>query len=209
MEQLRAILNKVGKTPLIVRSSSLLEDNFGTSFAGKYESYFCPNQGTSDENLAALLAAIRRTYASSVNPDALMYRRRMGLLDYDERMAILLQEVQGQRYGQLLFPGSGRRGALAARRFCGTLACAAKMVLCAWCWGLGTRAVNRVADDYPRLITLSHPTLRPESSLVAMRYYSQHFIDLIDLEANEFKTLPTARGDWPGLCSPAVGRLGG
>ena len=60
--------------PLIVRSSSLLEDNFGTSFAGKYDSYFCPNQGTLDENLEALLSAIRRTYASSVNPDALFIK---------------------------------------------------------------------------------------------------------------------------------------
>ena len=189
VEQLRAILIKVGKTPLIVRSSSLLEDNFGTSFAGKYESYFCPNQGTLDENLAALLAAIRRTYASSVNPDALLYRRRMGLLDYDERMAILLQEVQGQRYGQYFFPdlagvAFSRTPILwhpRLRREDGFV----RLVL-----GMGTRAVNRVADDYPRLITLSHPTLRPESSLVAMRYYSQHFVDLIDLKANEFKTLP-------------------
>jgi hypothetical protein len=56
--------------------------------------------------------------------------------------------------------------------------------------GLGTRAVNRVADDYPRLITLSHPTLRPETSPSAIQHYSQHMIDLIDLEANEFATVP-------------------
>lgn len=189
VDQLRAILIKVGKMPLIVRSSSLLEDNFGTSFAGKYESYFCPNQGTLDENLEALLSAIRRTYASAVNPDALLYRRRMGLLDYDERMAILLQEVQGRRYGRYFFPD------LAGVAFSRTPILwhprlrpedgFVRLVL-----GMGTRAVNRVADDYPRLITLSHPMLRPESSLTAMRYYSQRYIDAIDLEENAFKTLP-------------------
>ncbi|HEY4722205.1 MAG TPA: PEP/pyruvate-binding domain-containing protein, partial [Anaerolineae bacterium] len=52
-DRLRAILERAGKRPLIVRSSSLLEDNFGTSFAGKYESYFCPNQGNPKENLRA------------------------------------------------------------------------------------------------------------------------------------------------------------
>ena len=45
LERLQEILGEAAQRPLIVRSSSLLEDNFGTSFAGKYNSYFCPNQG--------------------------------------------------------------------------------------------------------------------------------------------------------------------
>jgi len=200
-EQLCAILQKVGKTPLIVRSSSLLEDRFGAAFAGKYDSLFCPNQGMLEENLAALTLAIRRIYASALNPDALLYRRRMGLLDYDERMAILLQEVQGQTYHDYFFPslagvGFSRTPILwhpRLRREDGFV----RLVL-----GLGTRAVNRVADDYPRLITLSHPTLRPEGSLSAMRYYSQHFIDLIDLKSNALVTLPVEQVvglDYPPL----------
>ena len=188
-ERLRAILDRAGNTPLIVRSSSLLEDNFGTSFAGKYESHFCPNQGTPKENLRALTTAIRRIYASVYNPDALFYRRRMGLLDYDERMAILLQVVQGQSYHRYFFPALagvalGRAPIIwnpRLRRDEGFV----RLVN-----GLGTRAVNRVADDYPRLITLSHPTLRPEISSQAIQHYSQHYIDLIDLEANEFVTRP-------------------
>ncbi len=187
--QLRTILQRVGKTPLIVRSSSLLEDRFGTAFAGKYDSHFLANQGTLDENLEALTLAIRRIYASASNPDALLYRRRMGLLDYDERMAILLQEVQGQTYRHYFFPTLAGVGFSRSpivwhprlRREDGFV----RLVL-----GLGTRAVNRVADDYPRLITLSHPTLRPESSVAAMRYYAQHFLDLIDLDTNALLTLP-------------------
>jgi hypothetical protein len=188
-ERLRAILDRAGNTPLIVRSSSLLEDNFGTSFAGKYESHFCPNQGTPRENLRELTLAIRRIYASVYNSDALSYRRRMGLLDYDERMAILLQVVQGQSYHRYFFPALagvalGRAPIVwnpRLRRDEGFV----RLVN-----GLGTRAVNRVADDYPRLITLSHPTLRPETSPQAIQHYSQHNIDLIDLEANEFTTRP-------------------
>ena len=79
--QLREILREVGNTPLIVRSSSLLEDNFGMSFAGKYLSIFCPNQGTLKENLHGLTLAIRQVYASVFGPDALIYRRRVGLLE--------------------------------------------------------------------------------------------------------------------------------
>jgi hypothetical protein len=57
-------------------------------------------------------------------------------------------------------------------------------------WGLGTRAVDRVGNDYPRLVALSHPLLHPESSVKAMRRYSQQFVDLIDLQDNVLKTLP-------------------
>ena len=188
-DQLREILAEVGNNPLIVRSSSLLEDNFGTSFAGKYVSFFCPNQGTPKENLRDLTLAIRNVYASVYSPDALMYRRRMGLLDYDERMAILLQEVQGQRHRQFYFPtAAGVAYSYSPiswnprlRREDGFV----RLVM-----GLGTRAVDRVANDYPRMIYLSHPQLRPEGTRKAIRYYSQHFVDMLDLEQNQFVTKP-------------------
>ncbi|HLA81333.1 MAG TPA: PEP/pyruvate-binding domain-containing protein, partial [Thermoleophilia bacterium] len=108
IDGLRSILEQVGRSPLIVRSSSLLEDSFGTSFAGKYESHFCPNQGSAQENLDALCQAISQVYATVYSPDVVTYRRRMGLLDYDERMAILIQEVQGRRSGTYFRPdGAG------------------------------------------------------------------------------------------------------
>ena len=95
-EKLRQLLEKVGQAPLIVRSSSLLEDSFGSAFAGKYDSYFLPNQGSIKENLRALLQAIAQVYASVLSPDALFYRQMQGLDDYDERMAILIQKVEGE-----------------------------------------------------------------------------------------------------------------
>jgi hypothetical protein len=199
--QLREVLREVGDKPLIVRSSSLLEDNFGMSFAGKYMSVFCPNQGTFKENMRALTKAIRRIYASVFSPDALMYRRRVGLLDYDERMAILLQEVQGERYRQYYFPAlAGVSYSYSPivwnarlKREEGFM----RLVL-----GLGTRAVDRIANDYPRMVNLSHPQLRPEVTPKAVRYYSQHLIDTLDLEQNVFTTVPVEsvlRADYPAL----------
>ncbi len=198
----------MGKTPLIVRSSSLLEDNFGMSFAGKYMSIFCPNQGTLKENLRDLTLAIRQIYASVFGPDALMYRRRVGLLDYDERMAILLQEVQGERHRQYYFPAlAGVAYSYSPivwnprfKREDGFT----RLVM-----GLGTRAVDRIAGDYPRMINLSHPQLRPDVTPKAIRYYSQHFVDALDLEQNSHDHRTGGIGPGRGLLSAALAGLGG
>ncbi len=188
VNQLRAVLADLGDSPLIVRSSSLLEDNFGYAFAGKYNSYFCPNQGTEEENLEALLNAVRRVFASTLNPDAILYRQRHGLIDYDERMAVLIQRTAGRPYGHYYFPvlagvafsQNPFRWNSKIRREDGFL----RLV-----WGFGTRAVDRVSNDYPRLIALSHPQLRPETSAKAIRQYSQWYVDVIDVDDNAFKTV--------------------
>jgi hypothetical protein len=200
-DRLRALLTQVGNAPLIVRSSSLLEDNFGFSFAGKYDSFFCPNQSTLEENLATLIDAIARVYASVLSPDALLYRQQMGLLDYDERMAILIQKVQGQRYHDFFFPTLAGVG-FSRNPFRWNRKIRAQDGLLRMVWGLGTRAVDRVADDYPRMVPLSHPQLRPETGASDIRKYSQRFVDLIDLRANAFRTLPVAdvlQSDYPGI----------
>ena len=191
------MLAQVGSSPLIVRSSSQLEDNFGTSFAGKYNSYFCPNQGTPHENLKALTGAIKHTYASTLKPEALLYRRSKGLQDYDERMAVLIQVAQGEKFGKYFLPhGAGvafsrniYRWAPQIRREDGFM----RLV-----WGLGTRAVERVGNEYPRLVALSHPTLQPDGSCQSIRHYSQRCVDLIDLQENELKTLPIQEVLKPG-----------
>src|SRR5450830_97697 len=51
LQELAGVLGKIGSKPLIVRSSSLLEDSFGSAFAGKYEFVLCPNQAKPEENL--------------------------------------------------------------------------------------------------------------------------------------------------------------
>ena len=189
VQGLRDVLHKIGPQPLIVRSSSLLEDNFGTSFAGKYESIFLPNQGTSEENLQDLLLGISEVYASVFHPDALFYRQQMGLLDYDERMAILLQEVQGERRGDYFFPTLAGV-AFSRNPFRWTSKIRREDGFVRMVWGMGTRAVERVAQDYPRMVALSHPQLRPEVGAVEIRRYSQHYVDLINLAENRFETWP-------------------
>jgi len=201
IDRLRALLTEVGNAPLIVRSSSLLEDNFGFSFAGKYDSFFCPNQSTLEENLAALTNAIGRVYASVLSPDALLYRKQMGLVDYDERMAILIQKIQGQQYHGYFFPTLAGVG-FSRNPFRWNRKIRPEDGLLRMVWGLGTRAVDRVGSDYPRMVPLSHPQLRPEAGADQIRKYSQRFVDLIDLRANEFKTLPVTdvlQPDHPGI----------
>jgi hypothetical protein len=57
-------------------------------------------------------------------------------------------------------------------------------------FGLGTRAVDMVGDDYPRLVALSHPRLHSSSDVRAIKRYSQRKVDLIDIEANSFTAVP-------------------
>ena len=186
---LQQVLDQAGSQPLIVRSSSLLEDSFGTSFAGKYDSFFCPNQGTPAQNLKALLDAIAMVYASELNPGALLYRIQKGLVDYDERIAVLIQFVEGQRLGKYYLPqAAGVAFSRNLYRWSPQIRPEDGFVRLVW--GLGTRAVDQVGNDYPRLVALSHPQLHPVDSSLAIRHYSQQFVDLIDLEENKFKTLP-------------------
>jgi hypothetical protein len=188
-EELQEVLEKIGNKPIIVRSSSLLEDNFGTSFAGKYDSFFLPNQGTLAENLKEFTKALSAIYASGINPDALLYRRANDLQDYDERIAILIQEVQGERLGDYFLPHAAGvafsrnlyRWSPEIERDAGFL----RLV-----WGMGTRAVDRVGNDYPRLVALSHPMLHAHSDPKSIMRYSQKDVDVIDLEKNSFLTLP-------------------
>ncbi|MCC6260007.1 MAG: hypothetical protein IT311_04010, partial [Anaerolineales bacterium] len=188
IERLDEILVEAGHTPLIVRSSSLLEDNFGTSFAGKYESIFLPNQGTHGQKLTALTSAIAEIYASIMDPDALLYRHHKELADYDERIAILIQFVEGEQMGNYYLPQAAGvafsrnlyRWSPQIREDEGFL----RLVL-----GLGTRAVDLVADDCPRLVALSHPRLQPSSDVRSARRYSQQNVDVIDLEKNQLVTI--------------------
>ena len=59
--------------------------------------------------------------------------------------------------------------------------------------GLGTRAVDRVSDDYPVLISPGQPTIRVNASPEDIRHYSPSWIDVINLESNSFETLSLER----------------
>ena len=191
IEQFRSMLEYYGQAPIIVRSSSLLEDSFTDAFAGKYRSEFCVNQGSPEERLEALIRAIKLVYASALNPDALSYRHRRGLTEGDEQMAILVQRVSGMPYKQYFFPS------LAGVAFSRNLYAWTDRIdpgkgMIRLVFGLGTRAVNRVSGDYPRMIAVSHPQLRPEIGMEITKY-TQRKVDVLNLESNTIEVEPFAK----------------
>jgi len=184
VRQFDEMLDYFGQSPIIVRSSSLLEDNFGNSFAGKYQSVFCANQGPKERRLEDLLAAVRTIYASAMSEDALLYRERRGLLQSDEQMALLVMRVSGAKYDSSFYPQVAGVGfsynPYAWSRYIDPKAGVLRLV-----FGLGTRAVDRSDDDYTRIVALNTPERRPETNYDEVRQYSQHRVDYIDLAANQ------------------------
>ena len=183
-EQFVQLLEHFGQSPVIVRSSSLLEDNFGNAFAGKYESVFCANQGTPEERYEAFEQAVRTVYASTMNEDALAYRINRGLFDRDEQMAVLVQRVSGDQYGEHFFPHvSGVGNSFNLYVWDKSIDMTAGMLRIVF--GLGTRAVDRTVGDYAKIVCLDDPTRMPPMDSEEQRKYSQHSADVISLRENK------------------------
>jgi pyruvate, water dikinase len=178
------MLDYFGQSPIIVRSSSLLEDNFGNAFAGKYESVFCANQGPHQKRLEDFMSAVRTIYASTMSEKALCYRAQRGILDRDEQMSLLVQRVSGMRHGPLFFPQVAGVG-LSFNPYVWNQYIDPASGMLRLVFGLGTRAVDRSDDDYTRVVALNAPDRRPETDSEEVRQYSQHKVDVIDLEANQ------------------------
>jgi pyruvate phosphate dikinase-like enzyme len=108
---LRALSEQV-KTPLAIRSSSLLEDTLEHPFAGVYATKMIPNnQLDADTRFRKLLEAIKFVYASTYFREARDYIRTTGCEPAQEKMAVILQEVVGRRHGDRFYPdlsGVGR-----------------------------------------------------------------------------------------------------
>ncbi len=206
VHELRRVLDQIGNHPLIVRSSSLLEDRLGTAFCGKYASVFVANQGTLEHRLRALLGAIAEVYASIMAPDPILYRREHNLIDYVEEMAVLIQKVVGFRFGDFFLPAfagvafsrNEYRWSPRIRREDGLL----RLVM-----GLGTRAVDRSGSDYPRMVALGHPTLRPESTVTDILRCAQHTLDVIDLRKNRLQSVTVSELFAQGMDMPMLDKL--
>ena len=188
---LAAVLDDLDGRPIIVRSSSLLEDRLGSAFSGKYKSLFLANTGSRRQRLTALTDAIAEVYASVFGPDPIEYRARRGFLDLHEEMAVLVQQVVGRRIGPYYLPvfsgvafcNNELRWSPRIRREDGLL----RLVL-----GLGTRAVDRLGDDYPVLVAPGQPGLRVNQSRDEMLHYSPKKLDVINLESGSFETIDVA-----------------
>jgi hypothetical protein len=186
-QQFGSILDYYGQSPIIVRSSSLLEDNFGNSFVGKYDSVFLANQGARQQRLDDFVSAVKRIYASSMSEAALSYRARHGLLDRDEQMALLVQRVSGGLHEHLFYPQIAGVGLsfnpYVWGEYIDPSAGMLRLVL-----GLGTRAVDRADDDYTRIVALNAPERRPEAERDDASQFAQRKVDVLDLNGNQLVT---------------------
>ncbi len=178
------------KGPLIVRSSSLLEDSLEYSFAGIYESIFIGNSGTLENRLDSLEKAIKNVYLSTFKENAVGYRKKNKIPLTSEKMSIVIQRVIGHIHTkQLFFPLMA--GVAFSRNYYpwGETISAAdgvgRLVL-----GLGTRAVGR---DYARVFSLSNPKLRPEGAVVDdIVRYSQTKLDAINIASGDVESVDIA-----------------
>ena len=188
MESFQQIVEYFGSSPIIVRSSSLLEDGFGNAFAGKYESIFLASQGSPEQRYIEFADAVRRVYASTMSADALAYRKQRGLDKLDEQMALLIQRVSGSHRGNVFFPDAAGVG-LSYNTYVWNEKIRPESGMLRLVCGLGTRAVNRVDGDYPVMAALSEPLIRPYSDRDDERKFSQHNIDVISTEKNKLFTM--------------------
>ncbi|PNX52712.1 MAG: hypothetical protein BV458_08200 [Thermoplasmata archaeon M9B2D] len=192
VEGLRKIIRDFKDKPIIVRSSSLLEDNFGYAFSGKYKSLFVPNIGTEEERLKALMNAITEVYASTFSPDPIEYRRERGLLDFNEEMGILIQEVVGTQVGPYFMP-SFAGVAFSRNEFRWSPRITREDGMIRIVPGLGTRAVDRVGNDYPILISPKRPNLLVNTLVEERVKYSPRFMDVINTETGMIETIDVAQ----------------
>ena len=187
-QRFQEIVEYFGQSPMIVRSSSLLEDSFGNAFAGKYESLFLVNQCSPDERYAKFEETVRRIFASTMSEDALLYRRQRGLDEQDEQMALLVQRVSGAYHKSYFFPTLAGVG-VSYNTFVWRPHLDPRAGMLRLVFGLGTRAVNRVEDDYPQTIALDDPLIRPHSGRKDAKRFSQHKVDVLDAQRNALATI--------------------
>lgn len=187
-EQFRRMLDYYGQNPIIVRSSSLLEDSFGNAFAGKYQSVFCINSGSIEQRLKEFENAVKLVYASAMDESALAYRKQRGLDKNDEQMAILVQRVSGSLYNDIFMPCAAGVG-FSYNSYVWNKEIDPSRGLLRLVLGLGTRAVDRTDGDYPRLAALDKPHLSPVASRTEKVMFSQRNIDVLDMGQHCLSTI--------------------
>lgn len=94
----------VVKSPIAIRSSSLLEDSHYQPFAGIYSTYMIPYLTDKYEMLRMLSDAIKGVYASVYYKDSKAYMQATSNVIDQEKMAVILQEVVGTQYGDRFYP---------------------------------------------------------------------------------------------------------
>ena len=183
-DTLTSILSDI-RTPIAVRSSSVLEDDLAYSFAGKYSTRFFGNSGDKEYGLHRFERAIKLVYASTFNPSAKEYRRKHGIKLAQERMAVIIQPIVGKVREELYYPELAgvafskvyRRPSPRVKKDDGLLRL---------CFGLGTKAVARANA---KVFYLSFLGLKVEGSKTSdVIAHAQDEFDYIDMKKGFFST---------------------
>jgi len=193
-EALRKYLSEM-HDPVVIRSSSRLEDSVKHSFAGKYLTTFMSNDSPSlEERVRIVEREIRKIYSRIYFPEATSYREKHGLGDDD--MGIIVIRMSGRWHGRYYYPtiaGVGysqnfRRWNKRVKQKDGVL----RIV-----FGLGTMSTKR---GYARTISLTNVYLRPDGqSPEKIAVHSQERFHVIDRERpNELTTLDIKK-EWRQL----------
>lgn len=104
MKRLKLLVGKIRK-PIAVRSSGLFEDSLMQPFAGIFETYILPNSNKrSNERLNQLADAVKLVFASTYSNIARGYVEAINYKIEDEKMAVVIQEVVGNQYGDYYYP---------------------------------------------------------------------------------------------------------
>lgn len=103
-KQLKQVISEIF-SPIAVRSSSLLEDSQAQPFAGVYSTYMIPNSHTDTElRYKDLTDAVKLVYSSIFIAKARAYIENVNYMIAEEKMAVIIQEVTGERHGDYYFP---------------------------------------------------------------------------------------------------------
>jgi len=185
-------LDDFGDRPLVVRSSSFLEDHEGADFAGKYMTIFLPNLGSKQERLSALTDAVVEVYASTFGPGPIEFRSNNGLLDFDEEMGILIQEVVGTKVGRYFLPTfSGvAQSKIDVNQYPDRKPEDGLLQLVR---GLGGRAGQPHDDNQSVLIIPGFARTQVSISDDELTRFSPKTIDVIDLQTGSLETLDSAK----------------
>ncbi len=197
IDQLKEILKRMGKRPYVVRSSSLLEDNFSYSFAGKYASCFCFNEEDEEKDLKTLTDAIRQIYASVFNPEAMAFRSEHGLIDYDERMAVMIQPLRGTKYGRYFWPTISGTG-ISCNPLQETKRTMFDDGILRLVWGYDDTIGDLFDSQDASIIPLKKPKLHTDKENIHRIKSPQNRIKVIDIPEQKFKQLPVEALLQPG-----------
>ena len=178
-------LDDFGDSPLVVRSSSILEDRTELAFVGKYRTVFLGNQGAREDRLRDLMRAVTEVYASNFGPDPIEYRANHGLLEFSEQIGIMIQEVVGTHVGPYFFPAySGVARSRGDIRWSPEIAGEGGVI--SVIPGLGTRAADLSGDERPVLVVPGSRSV-PTSEDAIRRLPKT--VDAINLDTNGMQTL--------------------